>query len=147
MILIAHRGNLTGQNLDRENHPDYIDEAIACGYDVEVDVWSVFGTFALGHNVPQYEIDIQFLKDRNLVLWCHAKNIQALSELIQYNINYFWHQEDDVTLTSRGYLWTYPGKELTENSICVNPSPNNIPTGCAGICDDEIKVISERIES
>jgi len=37
------------------------------------------------------------------------------------DIHCFWHQEDDVTLTSKGYIWTYPGKDLTENSIVVMP--------------------------
>ena len=33
----------------------------------------------------------------------------------------FEHQEDDVTLTSEGYIWTYPNKQLTDNSIAVLP--------------------------
>ena len=37
-ILISHRGNVTGPNSDRENHPDYIDRAIEKGFDVEVDI-------------------------------------------------------------------------------------------------------------
>jgi hypothetical protein len=145
MLYISHRGNLTGRNSDKENHPDYVDNAISCGYDVEIDVWDVSGKLMLGHDAPQYKIDIGFLLDRGDNLWCHAKNIEALSRMIMYSedINCFWHQEDDVTLTSKGYLWTYPGKELTRNSICVNPSLNNIPNLCAGICDDEIEIISK----
>ena len=27
------------------------------------------------------------------------------------SLNYFWHQTDDFTLTSHGYIWTYPGKK------------------------------------
>ena len=34
MILISHRGNLTGKNPERENHPDYIKEALDLGFDV-----------------------------------------------------------------------------------------------------------------
>ena len=37
MILISHRGNIDGKIVERENHPEYIDEAIALGYDVEID--------------------------------------------------------------------------------------------------------------
>ena len=52
----------------------------------------------------------------------------------------FWHQEDDVTLTSRGFLWTYPGKYLTPHSICVMPERANYETiDCAGVCTDFIK--------
>ena len=34
MILISHRGNINGKNLNIENHPSYIDKAIEAGYDV-----------------------------------------------------------------------------------------------------------------
>ena len=39
MILISHRGNLTGPNPKKENHPDYILNALREGYEVEIDVW------------------------------------------------------------------------------------------------------------
>ena len=39
MILIAHRGNISGIDDARENSPKYISEALNIGYDVEVDVW------------------------------------------------------------------------------------------------------------
>ena len=26
------------------------------------------------------------------------------------NCHYFWHQEDDYTITSKGIIWAYPGK-------------------------------------
>ena len=39
MKLIAHRGNISGIDSERENSPDYIDEAISQGYDVEIDAW------------------------------------------------------------------------------------------------------------
>ncbi len=39
MKYISHRGNLTGINLERENSPDYIMEAVTADFDVEVDVW------------------------------------------------------------------------------------------------------------
>ena len=37
--LISHRGNVNGQNIERENTLSYIDEANFLGYDVEIDVW------------------------------------------------------------------------------------------------------------
>ena len=55
MKLISHRGNLEGPNPERENHPDYIYEAIQAGYDVEIDIWFVDGKFKLGHDEPQYD--------------------------------------------------------------------------------------------
>ena len=58
MILISHRGNISGENPEKENHPEYIDKAISLGYDVEIDVWDDSGKIVLGHDVPQYEIDM-----------------------------------------------------------------------------------------
>ena len=52
-------------------------------------------------------------------------------------IHCFWHQEDDVTLTSEGYLWTYTGKQLTSNSIAVLPT-TELNVDVAGVCTDEV---------
>jgi len=41
MLLISHRGNIDGKQLNRENHPDYIEEALNLKFDVEVDVWYI----------------------------------------------------------------------------------------------------------
>jgi hypothetical protein len=52
----------------------------------------------------------------------------------------FWHQKDDVTLTSQGYIWAYPGKQPLKNSIAVLPERNNDDTSqCSGICSDVIE--------
>tara|TARA_B100000131_G_C17952877_1_gene547177 strand:+ start:142 stop:582 length:441 start_codon:yes stop_codon:yes gene_type:complete len=137
MILISHRGNLSGKNDDKENHPDYIQTALDKGFDVEIDVWYKDGEWYLGHDKPQYQVDLEYLK--NDKFWCHAKNIEALNQMLEEDIHCFWHQEDDVTLTSKGFMWTYPGKQLTSKSICVLPEKNNeIPKKCLGICSDFI---------
>jgi hypothetical protein len=135
MILISHRGNLNGKT-DDENKPKYIEEALSQGFDVEVDVWYDNNQFWLGHDKPQYKVSDGFFFF--FCLWCHAKNIQALYVMnTNYHIHCFWHQEDDVTLTSRGFFWTYPGKELTESSIAV--LPDSKPTvKVKGICSDFI---------
>ena len=141
MILISHRGNLNGKS-DRENQLEYINEALNQGFDVEVDVWDIFGSYFLGHDEPQYLVKKDFLKNKHL--WCHAKNIEGLYSMLEDDIHCFFHQEDDVTLTSMGYLWTYPGKQLTEKSICVLPEFEDkkskviLPKNVAGICSDFI---------
>ena len=45
MYLISHRGNLNGIEKNNENNPDYINQAISRGYDVEVDVRYESGQF------------------------------------------------------------------------------------------------------
>lgn len=142
MILISHRGNINGKILEAENKPNYIDDAISLGYDVEVDIWVIEGTFHLGHDEPQWGIFLNWLSERRDKLWIHCKNIEAMEWFNQLGTmyNYFWHQEDAVTLTSRGYIWAYPGKQPVKNSIAVMPEINNDETQhCLGICSDYIK--------
>ena len=135
MILIAHRGNMTGSNIQRENEPLYIIEALEKGFDVEIDVWYKEDGFWLGHDKPQYPVDEHYLE--NPKFWCHAKNIEALSKMLDNNkIHCFFHQEDDVTLTSKGYIWTYPNKQLTDKSIAVLPQEINKSLNCYGVCTD-----------
>jgi len=138
MILISHRGNINGKIPLRENEPSYIRYAMHLGYNVEVDVWYNNG-FWLGHDEPTYPIGISFLKNKRL--WCHVKNVEALSVIkIEKDIHYFWHETDTVTLTSQGYIWAYPGKQPIEDSIAVMPEIyNDNLDKCIGICSDYIK--------
>jgi hypothetical protein len=138
MIYISHRGNLEGKSEKDENNPDYILNAVDKGFDVEIDVWFKNDNFYLGHDDPIFKVDKEFLgRDQ---FWCHAKNHEALYEMSKINCHYFWHQEDDYTLTSKGVLWVYPGKKLTKNSICVLPELSNYKIfDCLGICSDFIK--------
>ena len=90
MIHISHRGNINGKIVERENSPEYIQEAVTAGYFCEVDVW---------------------------------------------------HDNDDYTLTSMGWVWAYPGMERPcENSIAVLPEIHNTNTeNFWGICSDYIE--------
>jgi hypothetical protein len=85
----------------------------------------------------------------NKKLWCHAKNIEAVLMMKkENNIHYFWHQTDDITLTSQGYMWAHPRKQPIENSIAVMPDIYQIDLDirdisrilhkCQGICSDSI---------
>ena len=137
MILISHRGNIDGINKDMENDPKYLLKAIKLGFEVEVDVRFEDGNFYLGHDFAQYNIDKKFLLNNKV--WCHAKTPEALMALKNLDVHYFWHQEDDYTLTSKGFIWTYPGKKLFPNSICVLPEHVNYDNiNCKGICSDFI---------
>jgi hypothetical protein len=137
MILISHRGNINGKNVELENKPTYINNTLKKGYDIEIDVWYDNG-FWLGHDKPLYPIGISFLKNKKL--WCHAKNIEALYMMqSESNIHYFWHQKDDITLTSQNYIWAYPGKQPIKNSIAVMPEIYKDDLAvCKGICSDNI---------
>ena len=141
MILIAHRGNTQGPIPNKENKPSYIEWAIEQGYDVEIDVNYLEGSIFLGHDEPQYEVSVQWLTKHKDKLWCHAKDIQILSMLIDLDMNTFMHDVDDAVLTSKGHIWVYPGKQLVPRSICVLPEWSNqvIPDYCGGICSDFVE--------
>jgi len=138
MYLISHRGNLNGVESENENNPKYLKIAINKGFNVEVDVRFEKEKFYLGHDFSQYEVNKDFLLNENI--WCHAKTHNALLALDKINAHYFWHQEDDYTITSKGFFWTFPGKKLLKKSICVLPEKANYKKiDCLGICSDFIE--------
>jgi hypothetical protein len=147
LLLIAHRGNISGPNFDKENHPDYIKEALKQNYQVETDVWFENKKYYLGHDRPLYEVNRHFLSNNKL--WCHGKDIPTITELTAHGnlIHCFFHQDDDCTLTSRSWIWTYPGKPvLGPKSIAVMPErfPKWDLTLAGGICSDYIEKYSKK---
>jgi acyl carrier protein len=145
---IAHRGNTNGPNPELENRPDYIRRALDAGFDVEIDVWYILGEWWLGHDEPAYAVNETFLLDGRF--WLHAKHAEALGKLLNLReaghpqINVFYHENDAVTLTSRGYVWTYPAEkpEMTSRTIIVMPEKDLVDPHylkqSAGICSDSI---------
>jgi hypothetical protein len=144
MILISHRGNINGKNTERENHPSYIDEAIALGYDVEIDIWYLEGRLFLGHDEPQYEVSMDWLDLRSPSLWIHCKDMNSLSYFNEYSnkissqFNYFSHDVDMGVLTSHNYIWS---TNLYDRGILVLPEVFNREPNKAtlGICSDVIQ--------
>ncbi len=126
MIKIAHRGNLYGAERSRENSPSYIREAIELGFDVEVDLWYENQNFFLGHDQTQYPIGVEFLFQNSRNLWIHCKNYEALVVMGVIDggtemFNYFSHDQDPFTLTSRGFIWAYPTVVPYPETIWVCP--------------------------
>ena len=139
--LISHRGNINGKDVKRENHPSYIDDAILKGYDVEIDIWYDNIDLYLGHVYPQYKIDICWLYKRISSIWIHCKNHESIHYLYDTNFNYFWHNEDDITITSKGFIWSHPKIKPIHNSISVLPEINGYDTSmCLGICSDYVEL-------
>src|SRR5271157_406324 len=130
-LVISHRGNTIGPNSARygENHPQSIAYACSLGYKCEFDVRYLDGQFWLGHNEPQYQVDVDFFDDEAYFnsdrYYVHCKNIEALFQLKdKKNIHAFYHTNEDVVLmTNSNLLWSYPRKDvlLTEHSIAVLP--------------------------
>lgn len=141
MIFIAHRGNIEGPNPLKENTIEYIDAAIKKGFDVEVDIWYKDWDFYLGHNKAEYKISMDQFDIRKAFLWCHAKDIPTLYKLKNMDVHCFFHNKDDCTFTSKGYIWTYPSMTLpiTPLSICLQRHKDNVYFGNAyGVCSDYV---------
>lgn len=138
MIKIAHRGNISGPNLEMENEPGYLMDAIEAGYDVEVDVWVMDDVICFGHDYPKHcAIPESFLLEIGHAAWFHCKDLGALDFFNKTfpHLNYFWHQEDNYTLTSQGYIWAYPGMPVTGRTILVDIDNSSDQTA-HGICSD-----------
>jgi len=123
MYIIAHRGNVDGPNPERENSPDYIDEALKLGYDVEVDLRSKNGELYLGHDNPQYPVNLEWLQRNQEKLWIHCKDRESLEycSSVDFNLHYFYHDTDAYVLTSKGYGMVLVGQFPYNNSIIVLP--------------------------
>jgi hypothetical protein len=150
MKFIAHRGNMNGPNSALENNPEYILNTIKLGFDCEVDIRFVDGNFYLGHDLPQYKISIDFLLNNCDKLWIHCKNIEALDLLIKYKqLNIFWHNNDEYTITSKQFIWSYIGMKTTTNVICVMPELVDNYTidyqNCYAICSDYYKLYNYKL--
>jgi len=114
---------LHGPDALLQNHPTQISRALGLGYDVEIDLWRVDGRWVLGHDEPEHDVSFDQLRDPRL--WIHCKNVEALHELRASNseLQYFWHENDLITLTSKLIMWTYFGKPETKHAmaVCVMP--------------------------
>jgi len=138
MKYISHRGFIDGIDQSLENNPKQILYLLSKNVDVEIDIRIHKEKFYLGHDEPSYEVSRDFIE--NPMLWCHAKTFEALEALSRTKSHFFWHQNDDYTLTSNGFIWVYPGKPLVKNSISVTPENFKLDySNCYGICTDYIK--------
>lgn len=134
--LISHRGNLNGKDPLRENVPCCVQEVLNKGVDCEVDIWHDGINLFLGHDIPEHVVFLDWVLQDGL--WCHAKNLKALYYLLEKNVHCFWHENDSFTLTSLGYIWTFPNKNVGKKSIIVD---NNLDWrdknySCFGVCTD-----------
>jgi hypothetical protein len=123
MILISHRGNIDGPEKEFENDPKRIDFCIDLDFCVEIDFRIKDKKLYLGHDEAQYEIDEDWLIKRKNHLWVHCKERESFEYALKMRkLNCFWHNVDDYTMTSFGYVWAYPGKECC-GSLCVAVMP------------------------
>lgn len=146
MILIAHRGNTSGPKPELENTMPYLLAAISQGFQVELDVWAFAGDFYLGHDSPITPVTLSDLRHIGSNGWFHAKNLEAL-QLLKSQFNAFFHDQDQMTLTSTGIIWSHKGIENPNGIVCM---PNLITEthllkNALGVCHDHLITIKESI--
>ena len=147
MKYIAHRGLTKGPNKNFENQPHIVKTALDAGVDCEVDLWVIDEKLYLGHDEPQYNVTEQFIQ--NPGLWIHAKSLATFHWLTasSLDLNYFWHENDSYTLTSKGYIWAFPGKALTDRCVMVMPETvdptllTTVDANCYAVCSDWVDKI------
>lgn len=143
MIIISHRGNLVGSEPQLENGPPQIKEAIKLGFDVEVDVWLKDGQFLLCHDLKKdtvYPVSYNFFVEHKKNLWLHAKNAEALFFFKSKGFNVFWHENDQFTLTNKGYIWTHVNNKANfyckESIVLLFDKVPILDFDFKGICTD-----------
>jgi len=148
MILISHRGNTNGPDKQKENTLDQINKTLSLGFDVEIDIWCKDNSLFLGHDEAEQAVELGWIKENCKNLWVHCKNLEAIVELNkEESINYFWHQEDDFTLTSKNFIWTYPNKSVTTKSVIVCKDERStlkyFKKNITGICSDYLEILNK----
>lgn len=126
MLFISHRGNLNGPIPERENSPDYIQEAIDAGFMVEVDVKIIDGEAFLGHGDKSYHVDLLWLRWHAKNLLLHLKNREAVWLISNYpttKFHYFCNEKDEFSITSHGYIlcWSKHPNRCGWGKHCMLP--------------------------
>ena len=121
MIKIANKGNHSGENPERENTILYLEEAMALGYDVKIDVWLIDKVWMLGERFPDAEQTIPRDFMENPQVWVSAKNLVGYVSLYRNSkVQVFWHNRDDFTFTSMGIKWANYGV-MTRDGVLYLP--------------------------
>ncbi|MFM2010735.1 MAG: Synechococcus phage [Bacteroidota bacterium] len=137
MYIISNRGNLNGRISEFENQPQYVDEAIVNhGLFVKIDVWVVDNKFYLGNEEPTYLIDPHWLIYREADLLIQARNVDAVKFLNSLNLNWFWHETDELTISSGGTVLLFNDNLFIKDCITFVESENKKIVSESGVCAD-----------
>jgi hypothetical protein len=148
MKLISHRGNIDSIKSNLENNPDYILEAINLGYDAEIDIRLIGNELFLGHDTPDYKVELSWLLNLKDCLWVHTKNFEALEYLIDSDLRIFYHQlEAHTIIHNTKLIWSHNLSEASPKSVIPLLSLEDInkweQKKVYGICSDYVKMIEK----
>ena len=121
--IISHRGNIDGPIPNKENRPSYIDCALSSGYNVEVDIRCIDGKYWLGHDTPDYQVNLEWINKRKDNIWFHCKDLESSSKFTSLDAICFCHTSDPYVLVNNSYIWVHDlTMKLDEN--CIIPLIN-----------------------
>ena len=139
---ILHRGLMNGPDKIIENNELLLHKRIEEGWDIEIDIWSINGHLMLGHDGPSTPlIDAKLLESNHA--WVHCKNLEAAEYCNKHSaINFFIHDTDIAVLTSKRYIWCYPGNKAGHSSVCVLPERvvNMDISNVTAVCSDYLPI-------
>lgn len=145
MIFISHRGNLDGVLHERENAPEYIDNALRCGFDCEIDLRMKDGVPHLGHDTADHRISARWIHERKDSLWIHVKEYGALVWLMDYcpQAKFFCHEADRYTLVSNRWIWSHDlSNQMTDRCVIPLLTKDSVwdykGVGFGAVCSDYI---------
>jgi hypothetical protein len=151
MILISHRGNIKNSEPENENNPEYIQKALDQDYQVMIDLRIKDNKLYLGENEPTYLLDLNWFEKYHKRLWLRCRDIEVIEKLHELDsrglyLNYFWHENDTLTITSKGNFWINSGKQPIKGGIAYLPEINDEDISQSlGICSDTIEVYKSKL--
>lgn len=128
--LIAHRGLLHGPSIELENNIKNIENNIKKYPQIinELDIWVDSDLIYIGHDKTNQHVDLEVLHEYSKNLILHIKGIDFSSiksinllNSIREGFHFFSHQDDDFTITNKGWVWSHPRRGFVKNTICVLP--------------------------
>lgn len=108
-----------GFRIGDDNEQEYIEYAIKnTSYSVEVDVRSgPEGGLWVGHDECEYAFPNEWLLESKLII--HCKDFASLNLMRHFGtkIEFFYHENDPLTMTSKGNIWVHPSQVLARADI------------------------------
>ena len=105
MKLYSHRGNLNGKDLEWENDPSRVKEALSEKFYVAIDVYAVDGIlYGKNPNHQTRKFSFDFLQQYKYQLLIRADNFDAIKLMRSRDLHYYCMVNDSYSISSRG--WT-----------------------------------------
>ena len=141
MLYISNLGNTKGRDVIEEGGLPIIVDALNRGFCVNINLWKLPKSFAVGVDYPMEEVDPDFLSGNKEKLLLRAMNIESLKWMLENGYHCYWREKDDFTVSSHGFILSF-GVAVIPHSIVMNPELCLVDDlrdkNLVGICSDFI---------